>query len=152
MKKSVLIARPHPFVVSTMRPFLEEIGFAVTKLERLGDLAAQVHRPAGVIISLAVSSSIPESAEEVFVQLRSISNRTPVLFASLLDVDMAVSSLKKIALHHGGAASVISVKSPSSEWAGLGKQETFLYASKEDIEAQDRRAILSQMVRRHFHQ
>lgn len=150
MPNTALIARPHPFIVSAMKPFLEEIGYAVTKLDRLSELPAQARGSTGVIISLALSSPIPESAEEVFAQLRRLSPRTPVLFASMLGVDQAASALEKIARQHGFAAAVMSAKSPSAEWSSLGKQETFLYLSKEDLEAQDRRAILSQMVRRHF--
>ena len=33
MLKSILLARPHPFIVSEMKPFLEANGFFITKLE-----------------------------------------------------------------------------------------------------------------------
>lgn len=150
MSTTALIARPHPFIVSAMKPFLEEIGFATAKLDRIGELAAQAPRATGAVISLALSSPIPESAEEVFSQLRRISSRMPVLFASMLDVGQAAGALEHIAKQHGFPANVMSAKSPPTAWTALGKQETFLYLSKEDLEAQDRRAILAQMVRRHF--
>lgn len=150
MSNTALIARPHPFIVSAMKPFLEEIGFATLKLDRISELAAQAPRATGAVISLALSSPIPESAEEVFSQLRRVSPRMPVLFASMLDVNQASGALEQIAKHHGFPASVMSANSPSTAWTSLGKQETFLYLSKEDLEVKDRRAILAQMVRRHF--
>lgn len=150
MSNTVLIARPHPFIVSAMKPFLEELGFATAKLDRVGELAALAPRATGTVISLALSSPIPESAEEVFSQLRHASTRVPVLFASMLDVDQATAALQQIAKRHGFPASILSAKTPSAAWANLGRQETFVYLSKGDLEARDRREILAQMVRRHF--
>lgn len=150
MPSTVLIARPHPFIVSSMKPFLEEMGYSVTKLDRVSELAEPAPRASGVVISLALSSPIPESAEEVFSQLRRVAPHTPVLFASMLNADLAAHSLEQISKRHGFQALVISANSPATAWAGLGKQETFLYLSKEDIEAQASRSLLQQMVQRHF--
>lgn len=150
MNKNVLIARPHPFIVASMKPFLQEAGFAVSKLERLDELTAQSQRPAGAIISLALSSPIPESAQEVFARLRSISARTPVVFASMLPIEKIAITLEALAKSNGIAANILSHASPSSSWGALGKQETFFYLSKADLDAPERRAVLAQMARRHF--
>lgn len=151
MSNTVLIARPHPFIVSAMKPFLEELGFTTAKLERVGELAALAPRATGTVISLALSSPIPESAEEVFSQLRRAATRVPVLFASMLDIGQATAALQQIARRHDFPASILGAKTPATAWASLGRQETFVYLSKEDLEARDRREILAQMVRRHFH-
>jgi hypothetical protein len=150
MPGTIVIARPHPFIVSSMKPFLEEIGYSIVKLDHVSELAAQAPRSNGAVISLALTSPVAESAEEVFSQLRRISTRTPVLFASMLEVDQATHALEQIAKRHGFPANVMSVQSPSTSWTSLGKQESFLYLSKKDLEAPDRRAIVSQMARRHF--
>ncbi|RUP25715.1 MAG: hypothetical protein EKK45_18435 [Curvibacter sp.] len=150
MKKNVLIARPHPFIVASMKPFLEEAGFGVSKLESLEEISAQGPHPAGAIISLALSSPISQSAQEVFARLRGASTRTPILFASMLPLEKIASTLDAIAKQTGFAANILGASSPSSTWGGLGKQETFLYLSKDDLDAPERRAILAQMARRHF--
>jgi hypothetical protein len=62
MSKSILLARPHPFIVEEMRPLLEQSGYGVTKLERLADLPALAKNCSGAVISLALASPIPESA------------------------------------------------------------------------------------------
>lgn len=77
MEKKIVLARPHPFVVAEMRPFLAEGGFTVSKPEQLADLPALLAGAAGAVISLALSSSILATAEEVFEHLRRINMRLP---------------------------------------------------------------------------
>ncbi len=66
MSKAVLLARPHPIIIKEMKPFFELNGFSPRKMDSLTDLNANSVNVSGAIISLAVSSSIEESAEEVF--------------------------------------------------------------------------------------
>lgn len=40
MAKTVLIARSHTFIVSVMKPFLEELGYGTRRLEHIGELAS----------------------------------------------------------------------------------------------------------------
>jgi maleate cis-trans isomerase len=101
MLKSILLARPHTFIVSEMKPFLEANGFSITKLESLGLLPGVVRGTSGAVISLAISSSIVESADIVFQQLRAASPKTPVLFASMLGFEQARPALEKIAKQVG---------------------------------------------------
>jgi len=84
MSKTILLARPHPFIVTEMKPFLEQSGFAARKLENLSELSAKAAGISGVIISLAVESSISQSAEEVFTALRKASSSVPVLLPPCL--------------------------------------------------------------------
>lgn len=87
MTKTVLLARPHPFIVAEMKPFLEHCGSAAAKLENMADLSMRSTSYAGAVISLAVSSSVGESAAEVFTRLRQDAPRVPVLFAAMLAFD-----------------------------------------------------------------
>lgn len=82
MPKTVLIARPHTFIVSVMKPFLEECGHGTHRLEYISDL--------------------------------------PCLSATAA--------------------------------AQLGRQETFLYFSKDDLTSPERHAIATRLVQRHFQQ
>lgn len=70
--KKVLLARPHSFVVSEMRPFLEKSGFAPTKLENLQARVAVVGGGvAGVELALAIryrlASLLEPDKAEVFL-------------------------------------------------------------------------------------
>jgi len=150
MTKTVLLARPHPFIVAEMKPFLEHGGYAVAKLENQTNLATQARSSAGVVISLAVSSSAGESADDVFTRLRQGAPRIPVLFAAMLALDKIQSSLELLAKKAGVQATILGVAAGNENAAALGKPETFLYISKDDLADTARRAIASRMVQRHF--
>ncbi len=150
MAKTVLLARPHPFIVAEMKPFLEHSDFLAVKLENLADLAVYASKSAGVVISLAVSSSLGESAAEVFTRLRQSAPRVPVLFAAMLALDKSQGSLARLAKHAGIEAMILGVAAENEKAPALGRPETFLYVSKDDLADPARRAMASRMVQRHF--
>lgn len=150
MSKPVLLARPHTFIVAEMKPFLEENGFSITKLENLGLLPNAIKGTSGAVISLAISSSITESADIVFQQLKLTPPKTPVLFASMLSLDQARPALERIAKLVGMKATIVGVDSANDITAQLGRQETFLYFNKVDLANPGRRAIAARLIQRHF--
>jgi len=150
MSKSVLLARPHTFIVAEMKPFLEENDFSISKLEELSLLPNVIKGTSGAVISLAISSSIAESADLVFQQLKLTSPRTPVLFASMLGFDQARPALEKIGKLAGIKATLVGVESANDVAAQLGRQETFLYFNKDDLANPGRRAIAARLIQRHF--
>ncbi|MBC3884063.1 hypothetical protein [Undibacterium griseum] len=150
MIKSVLLARPHPFISSEMKPFLEYSGYAAVKLENLADFTTQAKSSSGVVISMAVSSSLGKSAAETFIQLRQEISRVPVMFASILPFDESLAGLKRLAEHAGIQATIVGVSAGNENAAALGKPDTFLYISKDDLADPARRAIASRMTQRHF--
>lgn len=150
MTKSILLARPHPFIVAEMKPFLEQGGYAAAKLDNLADLAMQARNSAGVVISMAVSSSLGKSAAETFTQLRQDVPHVPVMFAAILPFDESMVGLKRLAEHAGVQATSLGVAAGNENAAVLGKPDTFLYISKDDLVDPMRRAIALRMVRRHF--
>ncbi len=127
MSNSVLLARPHPFIVAEMKPLLEQRGYTTTKLEWLADLPNLVGGAAGAVISLALTSPIEASAEEVFAKLRRTAPHLPVIFAALLDVKPALAKLEEIARSAGVEATVLGVEAGNENSMVLGKPETFLY-------------------------
>lgn len=150
MRKTVLLARPHPFIVAEMKPFLEHCGYDAIKLENLADLATQARGSAGVVISLAVSSSLGESALEVFMRLRQAAPDVPVMFAAMLALDKSTPGLVRLALHTGIDATIIGVTSGNEQTAALGQPQTFLYLSKDDLADATRRALALRLIQRHF--
>lgn len=151
MRKTVLLARPHPFIVAEMKPFLEHGGFDAVKLGNLAELENRARSSAGVVISLAVSSALGESAQEVFTRLRQAAPEVPVLFAAMLALDKSAPSLERLALHAGIEATIVGVASGHEHAAALGKPQTFLYLSKDDLADAPRRALALRLVQRHFH-
>lgn len=116
----------------------------------ISGLQSQSTGAAGAVISLALSSSIIESAEEVFLKLKSMAPRTPVLFAAMLSLEQARPALERIAKQAGLQANILGVEATSAAAAQLGRQETFLYLSKDDLTFPERRATAARLVQRHF--
>ena len=150
MPKTVLLARPHPFIVAEMKPFLEQNGYQAIKLETLDNLSVQSGSAVGAIISLALSSSIGETAETVFQRLRKDAPHVPVLFASMLTFNQARPGLERIAKQTGLQANLVGVDVAPTAAAQLGDQKTFLYFSKDDLASPERRATALRLIRRHF--
>lgn len=150
MSKTVLIARPHTFIVSVMKPFLEEGGFETDKLEHISGLSSQTSGVAGAVISLALSSSITESAEHVFLKLKSLAPRVPVLFAAMLMLEQARPALERIGKQAGIQVNILGIDATPVAAAQLGRQETFLYVSKDDLTSPERRASAARLIQRHF--
>lgn len=150
MSKTVVLARPHPFIVAEMKPFLEQAGYSAAKLENLSDLATLARSSKAAVISLAVSSSLGKSADDIFLQLRQGAPQVPVLFAAMLALDKLQGSLQRIARQAGVQANILGVAAENENAVILGKPDTFLYISKDDLADASRRAIAARMVQRHF--
>ena len=63
MSMTVVLARPHTFIATEMRPLLEGLGYQTKKPELLADLDSIGRGAAGAVVSLAISSPIGETAE-----------------------------------------------------------------------------------------
>ncbi|MDT8383254.1 MAG: hypothetical protein RRB22_02465 [Gammaproteobacteria bacterium] len=148
--RQVLLARPHPFIVAEMLPLLTQGGYSAVKLERLADLPQQAKGAKGAVISLALASSIAESPEQVFAKLRRSAPSVPVLFAAMLDYSMVSRKLEDIAQHAGVRATIIDIEGAGKNPAALGKPQTFLYVSKDDLALPQRKALTARMILQHF--
>lgn len=147
MAKKVLLARPHAFIVSEMRPFLEKNGYQPSKLEDIGDIRpGKLGSFSGAIISTAVVSSIPAKPAEVFAALRKNYPNLPVIFAGLTEFDSTLPTLQRIVndLHPG--ATILPFNTKAEGYPRLGERDVFLFLNKEDIASPDAERLL----RRHF--
>ncbi len=150
MAKNILLARPHPFIVSEMKPFLEHAGYEVSKLENSQHLSNHARNSIGAVISLAVTSAIPESAEEIFVQLRLSAPRVPVLFAAISPLSTLRASLERLAKIAGIQATILEINASNAASPALGLPDTFLYFSKDDLIDETKKEIALTMLKRHF--
>lgn len=150
MNKTILLARPHPFVAPVMRPFLEEAGYAVSISDGKSDLSAETTDSGGAIISIAVVSSVGESAETVFGELRRTSPSLPVAFAGLLEFEKARPALERVGEEFDVAIKPLGVIPGSETNPGLGRPETLVYLSKSDLDDPTKRKLAIRLLRRHF--
>lgn len=151
MVKSVVLARPHPFLVSDMRPWLERGGFEVLTPKGASDLPDKVKRCSRAVVSLALSSPIELSAEEVMHVLRAQAPNTRILFAALLPFEKARPGLERLADQLNVNAVLTDLGALRDvNHSALGRSTTFAYLSKDDLSDETRRARISEMLITHF--
>ncbi|MEJ2574426.1 MAG: hypothetical protein P8164_12685 [Gammaproteobacteria bacterium] len=131
MKNAILLARPHPFIVSEMKPFLEQSGFTPLPVKDIRQLAGLALTSfSGAIISLAVQSTINESAEMVFEAIRKQSPYLPVAFAGMLDAAMASKAIKRMLLNQSKNAMSLLLRKPMRVVSNWGRHRpSFIYAT-----------------------
>lgn len=151
MSKQILLARPHPFIVSEMCPFLEQNGFNPVKLGSLSELIKLKATPLnGVIISLAVQSSVEETAGMVFAAIRKQFPQLPIACAGLLDVAMANKTIRQMLPQPPGEFHVIGVETGNERRMELGQANTFVYVRNTDLSTPARAKIAAQLLQAHF--
>ncbi len=150
MSKKILLARPHPMIVSDMKPFLEENDFSISKIDNFEQIGEVINDSAGAVISLAVNSSIKESALEVYQKIRAEHPFLPVIFVSMLPFSKAIIALNGISDATGKNKTMIAIELKNSRSSILGKPNTFLYISKDDLSDKNQRMIASQIIKNHL--
>lgn len=147
--KKVLLARPHSFIVSEMRPFLEKNGFAPTKLENLQALeTGNLGTFSGAVISTAVVSAVNASAEEIFAALRKRYPKLPVLFAGLTEFPVMKSAIDRVVKNLHPDAEILPFATTTETHPGLGRENIFLVLKKEDLAASAE--LTERILRKHF--
>ena len=147
--KSILLARPHPFIVAEMAPLLAALGFDPIRLESLAQLEGAGSAPwRGAIISLAISSSVGASAAEVVQALHARAPRLPLAFAGMVPADTAIKTIER--LFDGHPPAVANVESQQRQGKPLGGAETCLYFSKAQIGDPALQPVIRHMMAAHL--
>jgi hypothetical protein len=150
MSNTVVLARPHPFIATEMRPLLEGLGYQTKKPDHLADLDNMVGGAKGAVVSLALSSPIGESAEAVVRRLGAVSDKLPLIFTSMLPFEQAKQNLGRLAQAIQLSVTLLGVDDAMANASKLGKRETFVYLSKEDITDPTRRRVTEKLISQHF--
>lgn len=151
MSNQVLLARPHPFIVTEMKPFLEGNGYSPVKLEKLSELSKFKSADlCGAIISLAVYSSLEESAEAVYTALRKQLPDLPIVFAGMLDSSLASKAIQHLPHPSSGDTHIISIESGNERQPALGQASTFVYVRNTDLSEADKTKAAAQILKAHF--
>jgi hypothetical protein len=149
--KKVLLARPHTFIVAEMQPFLTRAGYAPHKLAALDDLMGL--NPAsfsGVVISTAVVSAIGATVEEVFVAVRRKMPRVPVIFAGLTEFALAKGAVERAVKALHPVAEVLPVADSTVKQPGLGRENTFVVLTRDDLGNPGTQAVADRILQIHF--
>lgn len=150
MGNKILLARPHPLIVAEMAPFLKENGFEVEKILSFDEIKTKVLQADGVVISLALSSIIKETAAEVYKEVRRHNKNIPVVFVSLIEFEKALPILNSISNESGEKNVLIQINFKNVNSPFLGQNTTFVYISKNDLKDDNQRSITSRIIFSHF--
>lgn len=150
MPRQILLARPHPFIVVEMKPFLETHGYAALKPEGVQTLDVLARACAGAVISLAVTTSTGLEADEVLRRVRSAAPKLPLVFAGLLSFEKYRQTLERLALQTGFAEEGLAVSTETETNKALGSPQGWLYVSKDDLTDPLRRELAVRLLKRHF--
>lgn len=151
MNKQILLARPHPFIVSDMKPFLEQTGFSPVQMKGISELTRLASTSfSGAIISLAVQSTIDESADMVFEAIRKRFPHLPVAFADMLDASMSSQAIKRVIPVSIVNYDVITAEKNNEHRVELGQPSTFVYIRNSDLTTPGTSKIIKLILQRHF--
>lgn len=153
MVKTVLLARPHPFIVSDMGPFLSAAGFHTIQLRDLRDLRDlpnEIAGASGVVMSLALVTKLGASADDVYQALRKHAPNVPLVFAGLLDMSKAKFAMTRLVSGTEPTPRFISSGAGPDAGASLGGTSTILYLGKEDLTDSARREQAMRNIALHF--
>lgn len=140
----VHIARPHPFIVHEMRMVLERGGWTPVLSEQLSNVPPRAIEAA--VISMAIVSAVPEPYLDVFRAVRAQSPTRPVVFATLMSLELGQRALERELLKLERPPRVLTLTSMPRAI----EPTDVLLVTKADIEsAQSNRflAVMQQFVR-----
>lgn len=151
ISKKVLLARPHSFIVSEMRPFLEKGGFASSKLDSLSALDFRtLGAMNGAVISTAVISSVNATAQEIFATLRKNYPKLPVLLAGLTEFPTMKIAVERVVKGIHPDAEILPFTTATESHPGLGRENVFLVLRREDLAAGAAAELAERILRKHF--
>ncbi len=139
--KSVTLARPHPAIVGDMVPFLEELGIRVVQATKVSELRHQITVATdAIVISLAVTSTIRASVENVLAEVMRLNPNALLIFSSELPLTKKKKNLIYLLSKYFSNPCIAS-----SDNACKG-QERCLYICGNDLTDESRRNQLAKLI------
>ena len=144
----ILLARPHPFIVSEMAPFLQQQGFSFNRLPQLDALDDELVKADAAVISLALSSPLPQSAEDILAAIRQRQPELPIVFASLLPLERVQKNILHLMQQHHSSAAIAAAGQMVGA-AQPGQAATALYFCKDDLADAIKRESFAKLLKVH---
>jgi hypothetical protein len=146
MSKTILFLRPHPFVADSLAQTFGKLGFSSIKFTDAHDFerhAAELRHAAGAVVSLALTSTVAQSAEEMIGELYRRSPTMPLVLTGLADIN----SLTKTARIFLPRAQFHTIDSSPSALREPGRD--VLIVRRDDLIQPDRASRLAALILRH---
>jgi len=115
MQKSILLARPHPFIVNEMKPLLSKAGFDIKGVADDDALTKSAIKDfSAVVISLAVVSPVSMNPPQVLQFLKTRQFAGKIIFAGLVPFERVENNLKQFLAETGWEIEVQALSSPQA--------------------------------------
>lgn len=147
-ENTVLLARPHPFIVERMTEFLARNRYATRSVADGEDV------PDGAVKGVVISTSVAATSWRVGQTFRKVRERlpdVPILFATLMQPEQALAALKAELAGMVDDPVFVTLDGPPAAHAGLGAANVFLVVHKDQVACPEALARAGWLVSRHFH-
>ncbi|CAA0106933.1 Uncharacterised protein [BD1-7 clade bacterium] len=145
--KTIILARPHPFIVDDMTAFLAGQGYDPlvcredNTLERADTTIAH-----GAVVSTALNAMVSYSVRETIDILHQKKPDLPIVLATLLSVELAEKQFNATIAKEGEKLITCDRGSLTSPW--LGTPNGYLLLTRDDL--LNNSALVQPLIERHF--
>lgn len=149
-EKLVILARPHPFIADSMKALLSRNGYTPMAIEDFNIIETL---PREAIMGAVISTSVVAEGgniEEIFGKVRHMLPEVPIVFATLLETDQAISMLSAELAACMGAPKFIPISALSADEPALGTADGYVIIRKDQIDDPIAAQNADRIVRRHF--
>lgn len=135
--KQVLLARPHPFIVESMKAYLDSHGFQADAVKKFEDLEGRAGKSFdGIVISASAGTTVHSTYAEVFMAVRKHFPGVPVAFSTLFTSPGTIRSIREALAAAGALVEVTVARSLKDEHGSnhLPARDHILVVSKNDLD------------------
>lgn len=148
--KLVILARPHPFIADSMKALLSRNGYTPMAID---DLSIIKTLPRETIKGVVISTSVVAEGgniEETFEKVRRMLPGVPIVFATLLETDQAISMLSAELAARLDTPKFIPVSALSADDPALGTAGGYVIIRKDQIDDPIAAQNADRIVLKHF--
>lgn len=147
----VLLARPHPMIVTEMRRFLEENDYEPLPLSELLEKPREDPRAiTGGVISTSLTSKVREPVEEVARRLREWYPDLPLVFATIGERQVMARALARKLRSAIGTLGVLDALEVRESDERLGRPDHVLLLHRDDLVVSAGSSEIPLVVKRHL--
>lgn len=141
MARNVLLARPHPFVVTQMQLLVSKAGMVPYRLHSSSGQEQKGYEPlCGAVISAAVAAESPLSLVEAWGWVRDRYPALPVVFSALAGYHVIVPKLRR-ELSLPAEVEIAGMQTDVKTHAAVGTDKLLLFVTDTDLATQPGKVI-----------
>ena len=150
IRLNVIMGRPHPLIVQSMRFVLKETGYQPVSYRQMNHLASD--SVVGTVVSTSVTNDQSMTFDQVLNAIRGRFPNIPLVVATIMNIDFAATMVEKIFIEHEIQDSVVKLSQWNSAPRALpGHAEArALLVHRDELEASESRTTFQKAIHQHF--